>query len=185
MAFSLYYPCPSFNINQQLTISKRTNPTVLFLGTAAAEEKMFGLEKNQALERTTYTTSSMCFNLVLNNGTVFSGLFVIKKTFPIYFQEDLSKMFQERIKYRWKSCSIVLGLGDTETQRGLKDTEHKPLGLLYLRRCYPYHNEFRSSNPHTSESMDWGNVIRCVQLLLTLPVPSVSSSTIESSIRYT
>jgi hypothetical protein len=73
---------------------------VLFLGTAAAEEKMFGLEKNQALERTTYTTSSMCFNLVLNNGTVFSGLFVIKKTFPIYFQEDLSKMFQERIKYR-------------------------------------------------------------------------------------
>jgi hypothetical protein len=38
-------------INQQLTISKRTNSTVLFLGTAAAEEKMFGLEKHQVLER--------------------------------------------------------------------------------------------------------------------------------------
>jgi hypothetical protein len=36
-------------INQQLTISKRTNSTVLFLGTAAADEKMFGLEKKSSI----------------------------------------------------------------------------------------------------------------------------------------
>jgi hypothetical protein len=39
--------------------------TVLFLGTAAAEEKMFGLEKQQLLEKTTYTTSTICKNCVL------------------------------------------------------------------------------------------------------------------------
>jgi hypothetical protein len=55
-----------------------------------------------------------------------------------------------------------------QAQRGLKDTERKPLGHLYLGVTY---NDFRIriSDPHISESNDryYGN--HCVQLLLELP----------------
>jgi hypothetical protein len=44
-----------------------------------------------------------------------------------------------------------------------------------LPRCHPYYNEFRSSNPHTSESTDRSlGLMSIIQLLLALPVSSVS-----------
>jgi hypothetical protein len=61
-----------------------------------------------------------------------------------------------------------------------------PLGLLPRFKCNPYHNVFRSSHPHTSESridtVLW--YVFVVQLLRTLPYSLVSWSTLESSIWF-